>query len=382
MIINSEIKALVKDIEGSGLSVPDASVRRLVRLLADSCARPENRRRYADDPARAHGAPMPYPLDEGGYAAAFDPLEDEAGFVNAWRCYGIVVGKAVLPPAECRKAVNGIKARFNAVSNGTCDMDRRDTWHNMPTDENGTPLLSRGFLEIYHDDILAEIRQNVRAYIHHVLIWGRADLWTSFDRVGVKLPGHEESRALPLHVDQNPNVHPGFKTVQGVLALTDCPAERGTFLGVPGSRRLFAAYAGMAKNSGEYVELDPAAPIARALQAGAQPFPLRAGDFVSWDSRTTHANTENLSEDTRMVLYMAAGPAREDSPAALAARRAALESGVGSNVREALMHASKKPRYTSPETLGRLRQSEHLTLLGKLLYGTVSYKKIAAAPAP
>jgi len=138
----------------------------------------------------------------------------------------------------------------------------------------------------------------------------------------------------------------------------------------------------MAWNKGEYVELQTSSLVAKTLQAHAQPIPLRAGDFVSWDSRTTHANTENLSNDTRIVLYMAAGPAREDSAEAIAARKDALATGVGSNVREALMHASKKPRYTDPEILARVRQPEQLTLMGKLVYGTESYRKITAAPAP
>lgn len=380
MIIDSKIKALVARIEGSG-AVPDDAVREIVVRLTEACARPENRQRYEAAPASG-GKLAPYPVDEEGYAVAFDPLEDEQGFVDAWQRYGIVVGKAVLPPDQCRRTVDSIKAQFNAISAGQCDLDKPGTWSAMPKDGNGTSLLSRGFLEIYHDDALAQIRQNVRAYLHHVLIWGRTDLWTSFDRVGVKLPRHEESKALPLHVDQNPNVHPGFKTVQGVLALTDCPAERGTFLGVPGSRNLFAYYAGMAKNKGEYVELDTGTDVAATLQVHAQPIPLRAGDFVSWDSRTTHANTENVSDDMRMVLYMAAGPAREDSPGAITARMEALETGIGSNVREALMHASRKPRYTNPEALAAARRPEQLTLLGKLLYGTESYRKITAAPAP
>lgn len=379
MIISNEIKALVSEIEEGGTA--DAPVRALVAGLTEACARPKNRQRYRFDPA-ADSRLEPYPVDDEGYAMAFDPLEDEEGFVRAWRRYGIVVGKKILTPEQCRATIGSIKARFNTLGGGRCDLDEPATWPGMPKDDNGTPLLSRGFLEIYHDNALAQIRQNVRAYIHHVLIWGRTDLWTSFDRVGVKLPHHEESKALPLHVDQNPNVHPGFKTVQGVLALTDCPAERGTFLGVPGSRYLFSQYADMAKNKGEYTELDTGAAVASSLQAHAQAFPLRAGDFVSWDSRTTHANTENISDDTRMVLYMAAGPAREDSPEAVAARTDALKTGIGSNVREALMHASKKPRYTNPAALAAIRQPEQLNLLGKLLYGTESYRKITAAPAP
>ncbi len=394
MIITTEIKSLVQRIEQTQLTVTAAQeaqntsdpaliavlnndVRQLVLALTHACEADENRlTTLTDEPL------SPYPMDKDGYAVSFDPLQDEAGFVAAWQRYGIVVGKAILSPEQCRETATAIKGRFNALSHGQCDFDTPATWPNMPKDANGTPVLSRGFLDIYHDDVLAQIRQNIRAYIHHVLIWRRPDLWTSFDRIGVKLPQHAESKALPLHVDQNPNIHPDFKTVQGVLAISDCPVERGTFFGVAGSRQYFSHYAGMAKNNGEYVELDTAAPIAKVFEANARPIPLRAGDYVSWDSRTTHANTENISNDPRMVVYLAAGPAQEHNQAALAARLDAVQSGEGSNVREALMHASKKPRYNDLAALASVRQPEQLTLLGELLYGKQSYRKITAAPAP
>lgn len=369
MLINSEIKDMALQIE-QGAS--DDVIRAFVQKLQESAAAPENRDRHA----RYDSVPAvlgPYPVDAEGYAVSFDPLEDEKGLLDVWARTGIVVGKNILSPAQCAGAIEGISARFNAIGGGACDLARPESWKNMPKDPAGTPLLSRGFLEIYHDDALAQMRQNVRAYLQQALIWNRADLWVTFDRVGVKLPHHEDARALPLHVDQNPNVHPDFRTVQGVLALTDCPAERGTYLGVPGSRKLFPQYAGMAKNGGEYVELDMQSPAAAALQAHARPLPLRAGDMVSWDSRTTHANTDNVSDDTRMVFYMAAGPARGHDAAAVAARMDALKTGLGSNVRDAMMHASKKPRWTNPEAVLTTRQPEQLNLLGRLLYGTASY---------
>lgn len=381
MIIDDHIRTLIRAAEVGGPKADD-SLRALVVALHHACQRPEVRARTA----ALHAASSPglgaYPLDADGYAVAFDALTDEEAFLDAWRRYGIVVGKGILTDGQCAAVRDGIKARFNALSRGTCDLDRPETWAAMPADENGTPVLSRGFFEIYHDDILAQIRQNVRAYVHHVLIWGRADLWSSFDRLGVKLPAHAESKALPLHVDQNPNVHPHFKTVQGVLALTDCPVERGTFVGVPGSRDYFPAYGAMAQNRGEFVELDTNASIAPQLAAQAQPIPLRAGDMVSWDSRTTHANSENISDQARMVMYHAYGPAREDLPGAVAARREALRTGIGSNMREALMHASKKSRYSDYPALAATRVPEKLNILGKLVYGTESYEKIIAAPAP
>lgn len=319
-----------------------------------------------------------YPMDDDGYARSFDPLTQSDALVDTWRRYGMVVGKSILTPDECAHTIASIRTRFNALSRGTCDLEKPESWANMPVDANGTPVLSRGFLDIYHDALLADVRQNVRAYLHHALIWQRADLWTSFDRLGVKLPHHGESGALPLHVDQNPVVHPDFKTVQGVLALTDCPKERGTFLAVPGSRGYFNHYAAMILNRGEYVPLDMLHPMTTELLAHAQVIPLRAGDLVSWDSRTTHANTANMSDTARMVMYLSAGPAREDSPEALAARKEAFRTGEGSNVREALMHASKKPRYSDAGALARIRVPETLTPLGRLLYGLDSYAGITA----
>ncbi len=381
MIIDDNIRALVRAAETGGPGA-DTALRQLVAALHAACQRPEVKARTA----ALHAAGSPelgsYPVDADGYAVAFDALTDESGFIAAWQRYGMVVGKGILSSAACADVRDGIKARFNALSHGACNLDRPETWANMPVDGNGTPILSRGFFEIYHDDLLAQIRQNVRAYVHYVLIWGRADLWSSFDRLGVKLPGHEESKALPLHVDQNPNVHPDFKTVQGVLALCDCPVERGTFVGVPGSRDYFPAYGAMAQNRGEFVELDTTASIAPLMQKHAQPIPLHAGDMVSWDSRTTHANSENISDQMRVVMYHAYGPAREDLPEAIDARREALRSGIGSNMREALMHASKKSRYTEYDALARVRAPEQLNILGKLVYGTETYAKIIATPAP
>jgi hypothetical protein len=267
-------------------------------------------------------------------------------------------------------------AVIEGLSNHTCNLDDPSTWDAIPRDENGTPFISRGFFELYHDAVLADIRQSIRLYIHHVMIWGRVDLWTSFDRLGIKLPHHEESQALPLHVDQNPRIHPHFKTLQGVLALVDCPTPRGTFVGVPGSKGVFAHYAEFAPERGEFVELDTHNAIAEQLTNHAQPFPLRVSDIVSWDSRTTHANSENISDETRYVAYIAAGPARADDSELVNVRVEAFKSGEGSNVREALLHASKKPRYTNLDVLQQLRTPETLQPLGTLLYGQTSYAEI------
>jgi hypothetical protein len=384
-IIDDKAKELVRKIDSASGHTPelDADIATLVAHLKAICSNRYVRFAHTDS-AHDAGELAPYPLDADGYAVAFDPVEQEAELRETWNRFGVVVSRNVVPAAVRGHAIRKMHAVAAALSQGKCDLDRKETWAHIPCDSEGVPILSRGFFELYHDDAIAALRQAPRLYLHFAIIWDRAEIWTTFDRLGIKLPGHEESAALPLHVDQNPNVHPDFRTVQGVLALADCPAERGTFVAVPGSKRYFPAYAEMAENKGEYIQLrDECNPtVAKILRRRAQKLPLRAGDLVTWDSRTTHANSENVSDLTRYVAYIAAGLAREDDAALVAARAKAFETGVGSNVRDALMHASKPPRFTDPDALARVREPERLTLLGELIYGRKRYSEIKEAPAP
>ncbi|HSI20359.1 MAG TPA: hypothetical protein VLA04_01435, partial [Verrucomicrobiae bacterium] len=57
-------------------------------------------------------------------------------------------------------------------------------------------------------------------------------------------------------------------------------------------------------------------------------------------------------------------------------RNESFRNGIGSNVREALMHASKKSRYSDYEKLEAVRKPEKLTILGKLLYSQESYENL------
>lgn len=377
MLLDEHIKGIVEKIEKTDISEVnfDILLRDLINSLNINLKKPELIERY-DSYKKTIVSIEKYPIGSDGYAISYDPFENEELFWDTWNKYGIVVGKSVVLREVCNYAIERMHKIIHDISGGSCDLDNQDSWINTPSDHNGVSFLSRGFFEIYHDRALSSIRQSLRLYIHHVLIWGRTDLWTSFDRLGVKLPKHEESYGLPLHVDQNPRIHPDFKTIQGVLALSDCPVERGTFVGVPGSKSLFQEYKNFAPETGEFVQLDDSAPVAELLKSCAEPIPIRMGDIVTWDSRTTHANTENKSGKTRFVAYVAAGPAREDNAELLEVRNHAFISGIGSNVREALMHASKKSRYSNYEVLNKVREAEKLTLLGKLLYGQEKYKKI------
>ena len=369
MIVDNQIRDLIAALEESSLSENQTNriLRKLITELGDICAKPRVQARY-QALAKAPGVLRPYRIDSSGFAESFDPLVDEDAFFETWLELGVVVGRNVAPKGVLQHAIDRMRGLTLELSQGRCDLQLPSTYNHLPRDSLGVPLISRGFFELYHDDALAQIRQSVRLYIHHVVLWGTPSLWTSFDRLGAKLPGHEESYGLPLHVDQNPTVHPELKTTQGVLALVDCPCERGTFLAVPGSKSLFRSYSEFA-GRGEYVELKLGTQLAEMLAERAQALPLRSGDFLSWDSRTTHANSANLSDKPRYVAYVSQGPIPHEASAARLERAKVFQSGEGTNVREALLHASKKPRYQGDKLFASLRAPEQLNLLGRTLYG-------------
>jgi len=388
MIIDQQIRDLVAFIESEDVKdrTPlDKALKELILRLHQNCQKPEAKLRYRgydhyiSETSATKTELSSYPIDGEGYAIAIDPLQEEERFWEFWSRFGLVVDKSVISSNTCNVTINRIHVLAAKLSNGKFAIDAPESHQFNPTDANGTLLVSRGFFEVYHDDSLAQLRQAVRIYIHHVLLWGRADLWTTFDRYGVKLAGHKESKGLPLHVDQNATVHADFTTIQGVLALTDCPSQRGTFVAVPRSKYRFHHYADIVKAGndgykGEYVELDLKQPFAKELEDHAQVIPIRAGDLVSWDSRTTHANSANISGEPRVVAYISAGPSREQQSELVEARNIGFASGLGSNIRMAMMHASKKPRFTDSSAVLGVRQPEQFNLLGQLLYGQKRYQ--------
>lgn len=366
MIINSDVVRLVAKIEQTSEYEP--YLKELIQILDVNCKAYNKNKASETSLLRAD---TKYPISDG-YAKGFDPLHESTQLLEHWEHYGFVVGANVVNQACCDNTISKI---LEIAAKIDLDFTNQDTWLK---DKNNTSILSRGFFEIYHDDVLAQIRQSLRLYLFHVLLWKTPYLWSTFDRLGVKIPEGEEAIGLPLHVDQNPTVHSKFTTIQGVLALEDCPVERGTFMVALDSVRHFHEYETFvaAGYKGEYVPLVRDSDLFKKLSAQTQIIPLRAGNIVSWDSRTTHANSSNVSNQNRYVCYTSTGIAKEDDCALIDIRKAAFTSGLGENKREAYLHASKKPRYTDTDMINSLRSPEKLNVLGECLYGFKRYKDI------
>jgi ectoine hydroxylase-related dioxygenase (phytanoyl-CoA dioxygenase family) len=381
MIVTTRVKELVTQIESTGLLQPYFP--QLLKELQQNCQHTSasplhpthsshhlhpghtDLSTYNNNKTYTYTYPYFYPIDSEGYAIALDPLEDEELIRQYWHDYGFVVAKNIVSPETLTHSLQQIEQKISQLG---MDLSHPESF---VVDSQQTPILTRGFFELYHDDCLAQLRQSLRLYLFQVILWHNPFLWTSFDRLGIKTPSEE---GLNLHVDQNPVVHPEFRTIQGVLALVDCPVERGTFVASPGSKSQFSTYIKHVAPGyqGEYMPL----PESRYTEFPIQHIALRQGSMVSWDSRTTHANSSNISDKIRYVAYLSTGLAKEHRVDLIEKRKQAFASGLGENVRDAYMHASKKPRFTDSALIKQIRTPEALTLLGQCLYGFESWQGI------
>jgi ectoine hydroxylase-related dioxygenase (phytanoyl-CoA dioxygenase family) len=356
MIINKEIISLIKKIKDSPNTLE--YFKEFIQVLNQNCIN----NTYKPTSINLEKYPV------GLYAEAIDPLKDEEKLLDYFSSFGFVVAKNILNTQETNQSLISI---LNIIKKIDLKFEDESTWLK---DSNNIPIISRGFFEVYHDNMLAQIRQNINLYLYHVLLWNTPFLWTTFDRIGIKITKNIESKGLQLHVDQNPSVHPDFRTIQGVLALSDCPIERGTFSVVPKSSQYFKEYLKFIKDDykGEFVELPINSDLYKKIICNQQAIPLQSGNIVSWDSRTTHANTDNFSSENRYVVYISTGLAKNNNDL-ITHRKNSYETGLGLNIRDAYMHASKKPRFTNSELINKIREPEELTLLGECLYGFKKY---------
>lgn len=218
-----------------------------------------------------------------------------------------------------------------------------------------------GFLDLYHDQTLAELRQNPKCYQVFAHLFGTEKLWVVFDRVIYQTPDENED-ALPPHVDQNPLNHPGFFNVQAMIALRDMNEFTGTLAVIPKSPLFFQEYAQWASPNDGYIEYQgDSLPLFAGLR-------LKEGQIVIWDSRTTHSRFRKEGVSKRyaaLVTYTLA----KDNPELLDIRLKYFNDGIGGNNHEAGLRATARPRCEQS-----LRQtSEQLTPLGRKLYGLDSW---------
>ncbi len=213
---------------------------------------------------------------------------------------GYIKFDQLIPKADCDAVIDAI---FEFLEMNPGDPD---DWYRKP-------LLPGGMIEMYQHPAQWKNRQNPDLYSVFADLWGRPDLWVTFDRVGMKPPRHPEHPDYDhkgfTHWDCDTSVKPLPQGFQGVLYLADTDANMGGFQCIPGLHR---------EQLEEWIKTQPADRNPRIPDLTGltnMPIPGKAGDFVIWDMTLAHGNGQNVSNRPRFSQYIAMHPAQYDNVA-------------------------------------------------------------------
>lgn len=177
-----------------------------------------------------------------------------------------------------------------------------------------------GIVPLHHHQALWEVRQLPRLHEIFHAIYATPALWVSHDRVSFKAPStllDAPFRMDPVHWDGDPRLDD--LAVQGLVYLTDTPAERGPLGVVPSLYgNLDAWLARQAPDGGSL----------RRPDCTGHPLvgvPGRRGTLVIWHRRMPHSSLENRSDAPRIVQYVTMTPASQDAQARETLAAATLE---------------------------------------------------------
>ena len=135
-------------------------------------------------------------------------------------------------------------------------------------------------------------------------LWGREDLWPTVDQGGFN-PPERPGWAFP-----GPHIHwdmtlapPHCFSVQGILYLTDTPANQGAFSCIPGFHRTLEEW---------LKSLSPSEDTRKAIlrHPGFTPITGKAGDLVIWHQFLPHGSSPNRSNRPRVAQYISLRPTR------------------------------------------------------------------------
>ncbi len=217
-----------------------------------------------------------------------------------WEQQGYVIVPQAVPEDYLERAVRAI-SDFQGV-----DLGRPESWYRSQPENQMKELNRSGMVEFYHHQSLWDIRQYPRVHQAFVEIWGSERLWVTIDRVNLNPPHrHDWDFRGFIHWDVDTSIRPVEFGVQGVLSLTDTPAEQGGFQCVPGFPLQFDSWVAT-----QPVDRDPWKPDLTGLRV--EPIPTRAGDLLIWHSLLPHGTAANHGSRPRIAQYLSMFPARED----------------------------------------------------------------------
>ncbi|MES2355346.1 MAG: phytanoyl-CoA dioxygenase family protein [Pseudomonadota bacterium] len=153
-------------------------------------------------------------------------------------------------------------------------------------------------VELIQHPALENNRRNARIHKAFAQLWGTADLWVTADRCGFH-PPQRDNRPFPgpdLHWDID-FAQPLTMGTQGILYLTNTPAEQGALTLVPGFHHRLSDWLRALKPGA-----DPQAQDLHAL--GSVAVGGQAGDMIIWHHALPHGSRPNLGSRPRIVQYI------------------------------------------------------------------------------
>jgi hypothetical protein len=149
------------------------------------------------------------------------------------------------------------------------------------------PPLDGSVVPVHHAQAFWDLRQHPAVHAAFAEILGTRELWVTMDRAIYKAPSTWDDSVL--HWDADPRTARG---VQGMLFLTDAPADQARFECVP------AIFADLERYLATHDELEVDGYERVRV-------PARAGDLVVWDVRLPHHGGPNHGRAVRMSVPIA-----------------------------------------------------------------------------
>jgi hypothetical protein len=228
----------------------------------------------------------------GSAAACLDDVEgltaEELAF---WDEHGYVVVHDAVAPGDRDAAAAAIHEFLGA------DADDPTTWYGNKYGKSiWVPLLR-------HPAFLAN-RESPRLVKAFAQIWGREDLWPTVDQGGFNPPERTDWRFPGPHIHWDMTLAaPHCFGTQGILYLTDTPAEQGAFSCIPGFHRKLEQWL-----KDLPAGTDPR--LAIVHEPGFIPIAGKAGDMVIWHQALPHGSSPNHGVRPRVAQYITLAPTR------------------------------------------------------------------------
>lgn len=199
--------------------------------------------------------------------------------------------RGAVPPAQCAAARTAIWDYLGASPGEPA------SWYRPHPGKRGLMLQFSDHPALEENRHSAHIRHAYRQP-YDTSAGAGASIYASIDKVSFNPPETPQHGFLgsALHWDVSLQQPIPFK-LQGMLYLSDCPAQHGAFHCVPGFQHRIAGW---------LRELPPGAAPREWAVGNLRPVAVEgmAGDFIIWHQTLPHCATPNRGPSPRMVQYL------------------------------------------------------------------------------